>query len=545
MNIFSKLKIRTKIFIIPAITAIALTIAVFAYILPLFERHIMNEKQIATRHVVEMATSILADVDAQAAKNGTPPEEARKQAAERLSKLRYDEKEYVWINDLTPKMVMHPYKPELNGTDLGDNKDPDGKRLFVEMVSICKEKQGGFVSYSWSKPGESKPVPKLSYVKLYAPWGWVVGSGIYVDDVYRDVAVIKWTLMAADLVFVIFMLLLSLYISRQVTVPVNRMVLLANDLANGDGNLTKRLGIETDDEIGEAGGYIDQFVGKVQESVSQSISGAQETAVASQELSHIAANLSDTVQRQSNIIEECDNLAQDIAQQLDITEEMSVTTTETIESTRTILGNFVTELNRVGNTIITEADNQGTLSQQTRELANRAVDIHAVLDIIADIADQTNLLALNASIEAARAGEHGRGFAVVADEVRQLAAKTQSSLAQINTSVNAVVKGVEKVCSTNEQGANRMREISNSTLTLIDGVGETGDRLHGAVDISSDLVRKSTYIATRTKQLIEMMQQSTVMAQQNQTVAEEVQGVSATLAEKSDQLRSTLAAFKV
>lgn len=545
MNIFSNLKIRTKLFIIPLITALALTIAVFAYILPLFEHHIMDEKRIATRHVVEMASSILADIDSQATKNNTPPDEARKQAAERLSALRYEEKEYVWVNDLSPKMIMHPYKPELNGTDLSDNKDPDGKKLFVEMVQVCKEKQGGFVSYSWAKPGENKPVPKISYVKLYAPWGWVVGSGIYVDDVYKEIAVIRWILLGSDLLFVIFMMLLSLYISRQVTVPVTNMVFLANDLANGDGNLTKRLAIESGDEIGQAGGYIDQFISKMQETVSQSISSAQETAVASQELSHIAANLSDTVQRQSDVITECDNLAHDVAQNLDVTEEMSVTTTEVIESTRITLSNFVNELNRVGNTIISEADQQGTMSGQTRELANRAGDIHSVLDIIADIADQTNLLALNASIEAARAGEHGRGFAVVADEVRQLAAKTQSSLAQINSNVNAVVKGVEQVCDTNEKGVGRMREISNATRLLIDSVGETGDRLSGAVDISSDLVRKSTYIATRTKQLIEMMQQSMTMAQQNQTVAEEVHGVSSTLAEKSDSLRTCLSSFKV
>lgn len=545
MNLFSSLKIRTKIFIIPIITGISLTVAVFAYILPLFERHIISEKQTATRHIVEMASSILADVDAQASKNGISLDDAKKQAADRLSALRYEEKEYVWINDLSPKMIMHPYKPELNGTDLSANKDPDGKFLFVEMAKVCKEKQGGFVSYSWSKPGQSKPVPKISYVKLYAPWGWVVGSGIYVDDVYKEISVIRWTLLGADLLFVIFMLLVSLYISRQVTVPVKQMVSLANDLANGDGNLTKRLSISTGDEIGEAGGYIDQFVSKMQETVSQSITGAQETAVASQELSHIAANLSDTVQRQSDVITACDNLAHDVAQNLDITEEMSVTTTETIESTRTTLGSFVAELNRVGVTIITEADKQGTVSQQTRELANRAGDIHAVLDIIADIADQTNLLALNASIEAARAGEHGRGFAVVADEVRQLASKTQTSLAQINANVNAVVKGVDQVCSSNEHGVVRMREISNATRSLIDSIGETGDRLHGAVDISSDLVRKSTYIATRTKQLIEMMQESMLMAQQNQTVAEEVHGVSAALAEKSDSLRTCLSSFKV
>ncbi len=537
--------IRSRIFIIPSITAVALTIAVLAYIVPLFEKNIMAEKQLATRHVVEMAWSQVADLDAELQKSGIPAEEARKQAAGRLSKLRYEEKEYVWINDLHPRMVMHPYKPEMNGSDLSESKDPAGTRLFVEMVKVCKEAKGGYVNYLWPKPGQSKPVPKISYVKLYEPWGWVIGSGIYVDDVYHQVALIRWTLLGANLVFVLFMFLVAAYISRRVTVPVNRMVRLANELANGDGDLTRRLEINTGDEVGTAGGYIDQFIAKVQQSVAQSVSGAQETAVASQELSHIAANLSDTVQRQSTIISECDSLAQDVAKNLDLTEELSVTTTETIESTRTTLGTFVSDLNRAGSTIIAESENQSALVTQTRELATRAVDIHAVLEIIADIADQTNLLALNAAIEAARAGEQGRGFAVVADEVRQLAAKTQSSLAQINASVKSVVQGVEKVCDANERGAARMREISGATRELIESIGETGDRLRGAVDISSDLVRKSTYIATRTKQLIEMMQQSMVLAQQNQTVAVEVEGVSGALAEKSESVRSALASFRV
>jgi methyl-accepting chemotaxis protein len=168
-----------------------------------------------------------------------------------------------------------------------------------------------------------------------------------------------------------------------------------------------------------------------------------------------------------------------------------------------------------------------------------------VLEIISDIADQTNLLALNASIEAARAGEAGRGFAVVADEVRALAAKTQNSLAQINAGVKAVVNGVEEVCGANGKSASRMREIAEETRRLISNVGQTDERLKGAVDISSNLVNKSTYIATRTKQLIELMKQIIILSEQNNTVASEVGGVAASLAEKSESLRGVLSKFRV
>ena len=386
---------------------------------------------------------------------------------------------------------------------------------------------------------------KISYVKLYEPWGWVVGSGIYVDGVYRQVAVIKWTLLGGDIAFALFIIVLSLFISRQVTVPVRQMVKMADDLAHGEGDLTKRLGLTHRDEVGDAAGLIDQFIAKVQNSVAQSAGSSNETAAASQELTHIAANLSDTIQRQSAMIDECNQLTRDVAGNLDITEEMAVSTTETIEATRTTLSRFVEDLNRAGSTIINESDSQAAMNMQTQELAVKAADIGKVLEIISDIADQTNLLALNASIEAARAGEAGRGFAVVADEVRALAAKTQSSLSQINAGVQAVVTGVERVCGANEKSARRMREIAEETRRLIMTVGETDERLRGAADISSELVNKSTYIATRTKQLIEFMNNIIILAEQNSSVAGEVGGVAAHLADKSESLRRVLSKFKV
>ncbi|MEI7815762.1 MAG: methyl-accepting chemotaxis protein [Desulfuromonadales bacterium] len=538
-------KIRTKILVAPAIMVFILMLWTMVYLVPLFEKNIVQEKQIATRHIVELAWGILADYDEQVKSGALPLEEAKKMAAVRLSKLRYEGKEYIWINDLYPRMVMHPYKPELNGTDLNENKDPSGKFLFKEFAKVCKEKGGGFVNYLWPKPGASSPIQKISYVKLYEPWGWIVGSGIYIDDVYKQAAIIRWTLLGGGVAFAIFIMGISLLISRQMTIPVRQMVKMADDLAHGDGDLTKRLGLSHRDEIGEAATLIDQFIAKVQHSVTQSVSSSNETAVASQELSHIVANLMEIIQRQSTMIDHCNQLTQDVAGNLDITEDMAISTTETIEATRTTLSRFVEDLNRAGGIIIGESDSQAAMNIQTQELAVKAADIRKVLEIISDIADQTNLLALNASIEAARAGEAGRGFAVVADEVRALAAKTQNSLVQINAGVQSVVTGVENVCGANEKSATRMREIAQETRRLIVNVGETDERLRGAVDISSDLVKKSTYIATRTKQLIELMHQIIVLSGQNSSVASEVGGVSAHLAEKSENLRGVLSKFKI
>jgi methyl-accepting chemotaxis protein len=538
-------KIRNKIIIAPALMSLIMTVWVIFYLLPLYEKGMLTEKQTATRHVVELTWGILGEIEAQVKSGALSPEDGKKLAAQRLGSLRYGEKDYIWINDLEPRMVMHPFKPELNGKDLNGVKDPTGKTVFVEFVRVCKEKGAGFVNYQWAKPGADKPVPKISYVKLFEPWGWVVGSGIYVDDLYQQMFLIRVILLGGDLAFAAFIITISVLISRQVTVPVRQMVQMADDLAHGEGDLTKRLGLTHRDEIGEAAGLIDQFIAKVQHSVAQSVDSSQETAVASQELSHIVGNLTDNVRRQTEMIGESNRLTLDVAGNLDVTEEMAISTTETLEATRATLTRFVKDLQHAGGTIVNEAQTQAALMDQTKELAARAADIGQVLEIIADIADQTNLLALNASIEAARAGEAGRGFAVVADEVRALAAKTQSSLTQINSGVQAVVKGVDHVCTANEHGAERMRAIAEETRQLITQVGETDDRLEGAVQISSNLVHKSTYIATRTKQLIEHLEQIITLSEQNNAVAQEVGGVAAGLAEKSEGLRGVLSRFRV
>jgi methyl-accepting chemotaxis protein len=340
------------------------------------------------------------------------------------------------------------------------------------------------------------------------------------------------------------MLLLFKVANDRVLKPLQCMVEVASDLAHGEGDLTARLNMKRADEIGEVSGYIDSFITKVQQSVTTAKETATETAVASQELSHIAANLSNTVQQQAQIVSESESLAQEVGQNLDMTEEMAINTTQTIEATRNVMEQFVGNLVAAGNIIIGESDKQRHLAGRMQELATNAGKIREVLEIISDIADQTNLLALNASIEAARAGEMGRGFAVVADEVRQLAAKTQSSLSQINKSVTTVVSGVENLYGETEESSRRMMTIAESTRGLIETAGDSGERLAGAVSTSSDLVKKSTFIATRTKQLMEQMQLMSQSSEQNRSVARDVEDVSSAMAVKSEGLRDNLGRFK-
>jgi len=183
--------IFAKIMSLSALTWLILVLAAMFVLVPFIRDLIMEEKKATVTYLVQEATSLMASYQKQVEAGLLTKEESQKRAAERISAIRYDGSNYLWINDLGPKMVMHPIKPELNGKDLSENKDPNGKSIFVEMAKVCRDKGKGFVDYAWSKPGSSQPVPKISYVELYQPWGWVIGTGIYIDDVAAHVRQIQ------------------------------------------------------------------------------------------------------------------------------------------------------------------------------------------------------------------------------------------------------------------------------------------------------------------------------------------------------------------
>ena len=145
----------------------------------------LEDRKAKIRNLTEYAHTQLAYYEELQRAGRMTQEEAQAHAKESLRKARYDEKEYFWLNDFHPRSVMHPIKPELQGRDMTDNRDPNGKQLYVEFVRVVEAQGGGFVDYLWSKPGAGSDaaVPKLAYVKGFKPWGWIVGTGIYIDDV--------------------------------------------------------------------------------------------------------------------------------------------------------------------------------------------------------------------------------------------------------------------------------------------------------------------------------------------------------------------------
>jgi methyl-accepting chemotaxis protein len=474
--------IQTKIMVIPLVTAALMTAWVLIYLIPLFESSIMKEKQLATRHVVEMAWGVMADYDAQVKSGALPLAEAKKQTIARLGKMRYEEKEYVWINDLHPSMVMHPYKPELNGTDLTQTKDSSGKPFFVEMAAISKGKGGGFVNYLWPKPGTDEPVQKMSYVKLYEPWGWVVGSGVYLDDLSREVATIRWTLVAGDLAFIVLFLVLTILATRSlVTRPLQQAVDVADSISRGRFDLN--IGPQPDDEAGrllKAMNIVLEKITPILRSIHHSSKQMGQSSLQISEISHEIAESSLAQQARAHEVSEA-------------TGELRMTSESVRELAESVRANFA-EIEQVaehGLQAVTEnieqilltVDEVNRAARETCELQEVGGKIHQIIGGITDIADQTNLLALNAAIEAARAGEQGRGFAVVADEVRNLASRTARETEQITGIIAEFTGHVDKIMKTMNQVVARVNggaEQSRQTATVI-------ERMVGSVRESSSV----------------------------------------------------------
>ena len=209
-----------------------------------------QQKQIELRHLGDLALGIIKEEHAAVQKGGVSDADAQKRAMARIATLRYGNNDYFWINDMHPKMVMHPIRPEMNGNDLSTYKDPNGNLLFVDFVNTVKKSGSGFVPYEWPKPGFDKPQPKLSYVVGFAPWNWVVGTGVYIDDLKAQTwASTQRSLIVAG-VILLFMLAVSIFVARSVTGPLQRMTVAMNDLAGG--NLAVEVpGVGRGDEVGE------------------------------------------------------------------------------------------------------------------------------------------------------------------------------------------------------------------------------------------------------------------------------------------------------
>ena len=209
----------------------------------------LTAKREQTRNLVEVAHGLVAESHALEKSGALTRQEAQQRAMTTLRKLRYDKNEYFWINDMQPRMIMHPIKPELDGQDMSTNADPRGKRIFIAFVDEIKRSGAGFVDYMWPKPGVTEPVDKVSYVKGFEPWGWIIGSGVYVDDVTAQFWSDARLSLLGALLSTLFCLLIAWIITRSITRPLSHAVKVADAMAVGD--LSNSINVTGTDEAGK------------------------------------------------------------------------------------------------------------------------------------------------------------------------------------------------------------------------------------------------------------------------------------------------------
>ncbi len=177
----------------------------------------MDRKREMIRELTTSAWNILAKFNNDEQKGLITRQQAQKQAIEQIKNLHYGQqlKDYFWINDMSPRMIIHPYRTDLNGKDLSDYVDPDGKKVFIEIIKVITESGSGYVNYKWQANDNSAVIiPKISYVKGFAPWGWVIGTGIYTEDVKAEIDLLIQNVIAVSIVICMFNILLFVNIIR-------------------------------------------------------------------------------------------------------------------------------------------------------------------------------------------------------------------------------------------------------------------------------------------------------------------------------------------
>lgn len=469
-------------------------------------------------------------------------EAAKEQALKAVAALRYGSGGYFWINDYQHTLLMHPLKPQLNGSDVTNKTDASGNHHWQAMVTTVKQQGEGFVEYTYKGPQVDKPEEKVSYVKGLKDWNWIVGSGVF----YTDVKAAFWSNVKVSLIIetllVLAALTVSCFVVRSIVRPLKAVTAHLQTVASGD--MTQHLELNRKDELGilaDSANQMSLALGNTLGSVSNAI---QELQAVSLQMRTNTANTKGGMDAQFNEVEKLATAMNEMSYSIrDVANNAKDTAnaTQVVQETTRSSSKDLSETNQNIQTLTHHVEGANTV---IIELLSQTQEIESVLGVIGDISEQTNLLALNAAIEAARAGEQGRGFAVVADEVRTLASRTQSSTVEIRNIIEKLQQqssnASQSMATSTEQaekGAERMRNAANNLAKMLQQVDEVSD---SSVQIASAAEQQGQVAEEINSNLMGIREVSERVLQE----ADEVSQGSEMIAKMADALRVQINQFR-